>query len=132
MNGDSDSRLLESGPSSAGPPEQPGLQRMLEAVGTLLHMVLLLLLLLLLLCIGCAGGWMNARVREARQPALPAAAAAAAACCLSHLQLQQRGRPVWPRKAEPQACGVWPAGSRLGRPLRLVLFAAGGWSKRAR
>lgn len=105
MNGDSDSRLLESGPSRAGPPEQPGLQRMPEAVGTLLHMVLLPLLLR----IGCVSGRMNERVRErgeAPQPTLPAAAA-----CLSHLQLQlqlqQRGRPLWPRKAEPQACGEW-------------------------
>lgn len=81
MYGDSESRLLESGPSRAGPPEQPGLQRMPEAVGTLLHNGAAASAAAV-----CLGGWMSERMRkgEAHQPAfacycLPVTLAAAVA-----------------------------------------------------
>lgn len=48
----------------------------------------------------CCCGWANGRLRRLNSPPF-------LLLLLSHLQLQQRGRPLWPRKAEAQAavCG---------------------------
>lgn len=74
------------------------------------------------------------RVFEAQQPALDASDGAAACC----RRLQQRGRSLWPRKAEPHRSGrqckagqgrVEGRGSRHGRPLRRLVLLAAGWMK---
>lgn len=113
MNGDSDSRLLESGPSRTGPPGATRASKNARGSQHFCYTMVRLQLLLLLLLVVC--GWMSERMNERDRLLLLS--------CLSHLQLQlqQRGRPLWPRKAEPQpALRAWPAGSRLGRPpLRL-------------
>lgn len=124
MNGDSDSRLLESGPSRDGPPGATRASKNARgSQSAFCYTMVRLQLLLLLLLVGC--GWMSERMNERDRLLLLS--------CLSHLQLQlqlqQRGRPLWPRKAEPQpALRAWPAGSKAwAAPLRLSsLVAASG------
>lgn len=103
MNGDSDSRLLESGPSRDGP---PGATRASKNARGSRHFCYTMVRLQLLLLV--VYGWVSERMRATDRVLLLS--------CLSHLQLQlqQRGRSLWPRKAEPQpALRAWPAGSRL-------------------
>lgn len=94
MNGDSDSRLLESGPSRTGPTGATRASKSARGSRHFCYTMVRLQLLLLLPLVVC--GWMSERMRMTE--------CCCCLSCLSHLQLQlqQRGRPLWPRKAELQ------------------------------
>lgn len=117
LNGDSDSRLLESGPSRAGPPGATRAPKNARASRHFCYTMVRLLLLLLLCVVGWLIEWASGRVREGdvHQPVF-AFSCCCGFLCLSHLQsqLQQRGRSLWPCKAEPQPAVHGRQGRGLG------------------